>query len=76
MKNFLLLLTVFLFFCCKNNPPKIIKTDDYELVIPENPKAVLILFPGFNGDAKRINQESKIPKEAIDNNIAVMLFNS
>ncbi|MCF6279571.1 MAG: hypothetical protein L3J14_04405 [Flavobacteriaceae bacterium] len=76
MRNIILLFTLFLFLSCKNNPPKIIQTDDYELIIPNNPKSILILFPGFNGDAKRIKQQSKIPIEAIDNNIAVMLFNS
>ena len=75
MKNILFFLSVFLFFSCKKNPPEIIKTDDYELIIPNNPKAVLILFPGMGGNAKNIKKQSKIPQKALDNDIAVLLLN-
>lgn len=75
-KSIFIIFIGLLLLSCKSNPPKIIQTDDYELIIPNNPEAILILFPGFGGDAKRIKQESKIPQEAINNQIAVMLFNS
>ncbi len=76
MKYISILFIALIFFSCTNSPPQVIETDDYELIIPENPKAVLILFPGFGGNAERIKQESKIPQEAVDNNIVVLLFNT
>ena len=76
MKNISLLLVILFLFSCKTESPQVIKTDDYELIIPNNPKAILILFPGLGGNANLIKQESKIPKEAIENQIAVLLFNS
>ena len=76
MKKTSLLLIILSLFSCNKNPPQTIVTDDYELTIPENPKAVLILFPGLGGNAEFIKQESKIPETAVNNQIAVLLFNT
>lgn len=75
--HFLIILIIIISFSsCQNESIKVIDTDDFELIIPNNPKAVLILFPGYGGDAVLIKQESKIPQEATKNQIAVFLFNS
>ena len=51
------------------------RTADYHLLLPEEPKALLILFPGFGGDAADTKSESKITDEALASHVAVMLMN-
>lgn len=72
---------------CSNNPstkqhaqsvpanPQTIVTDDYELIIPEQQDALLILFPCFPCDAENTRTEFNIIDTAIAHNIAVLLMN-
>ena len=58
-----------------DTPPREIHTTDYDLIIPAEQKALLILFPCFSCDAADTHSESKIPNEAAANGIAVLLMN-
>ena len=59
----------------KDTTPQEIRTADFELIIPAEQKALLILFPCFSCDAADTRSESKITDEATANGIAVMLMN-
>ena len=50
-------------------------TADYDLVIPPEPKALLILFPCFSCDAADTRTESRIADTASANGIAVLMMN-
>lgn len=52
--------------------PKEIHTTSYHLTVPQDHKALLILFPCFSCDGADTRAESKIPAEAAANGIAVM----
>ncbi|MEO8588198.1 MAG: hypothetical protein ABI432_02425 [Flavobacteriales bacterium] len=54
--------------------PREIHTADYDLIIPAEQKALLILFPCFSCDAADTRSESKITNEALANGIAVLLM--
>ena len=75
------LLFALLFNACQATPqvkeatPREIHTTDYDLIIPAEQKALLILFPCFSCDAADTRSESKITYEAVSNGIAVMLMN-
>ena len=56
-------------------PPREIHTADYDLIIPAEQKALLILFPCFSCDAADTRTDSKITAEAAANGITVMLMN-
>jgi hypothetical protein len=55
--------------------PREIHTADYDLIIPANQKALLILFPCFPCDAADTRAESPIADTAVANGIAVLLMN-
>lgn len=54
--------------------PEEIKTSSYMLIRPKDPRALLVLFPGFGGNAADTWSESKITEEAVRQGIAVMLM--
>ena len=56
-------------------PPREIHTADYDLIIPGEQRALLILFPCFSCDAADTRAESKITNEAAANGITVLLMN-
>lgn len=78
-----LLAIILLLVSCKNDivtskaisNPKIIITKDYELYIPQEQDAVLILFGGGGATAKDTENEFKITQPALQNNVAVLLMN-
>lgn len=55
--------------------PREIHTPDYDLLLPAEPKALLILFPCFPCDAADTRAESRIADTAVANGIAVLLMN-
>lgn len=59
----------------KEVPPREIHTADYDLIIPAEQKALLILFPCFPCDAADTRAESRIADTATANGIAVLLMN-
>lgn len=59
----------------KATEPRQIHTADYDLVIPAEQKALLILFPCFSCDAEDTRSESRIADTAAANGIAVLLMN-
>jgi hypothetical protein len=60
----------------KNEPaPREIHTADYDLIIPAEQKALLILFPCFPCDAADTRTESRIADTATANGIAVLMMN-
>ncbi len=59
----------------KEAAPREIHTADYDLIIPTEQKALLILFPCFSGDAADTRAESRIADTAAANGIAVLLMN-
>ena len=54
---------------------QVIKSKDYELVLPEKQKGLLILFPCFPCGIENTTQEFRIDKLAIKNNFAVLKIN-
>jgi len=50
-------------------------TESYELMIPENQKGLLIIFPCFPCDAENTKTEFGIENLALENNIAVLMMN-
>lgn len=58
----------------KTTVPRKIHTADYDLIIPAEQKALLILFPSFGDNATDTRTESKIPDAAVKAGIAVMLM--
>lgn len=54
--------------------PREIHTANYDLIIPAEQKALLILFPSFGDRAADTRTESKIPDAAAKAGIAVMLM--
>ncbi len=72
--------SLFLGACGSSAPPKTIEpreihTADYDLVIPDEQKALLILFPCFSCDAADTRAESRIADTAAANGIAVLMMN-
>ena len=59
----------------QNTEAREIHTADYDLIIPAEQKALLVLFPCFSCDAADTRSESKITHEATVNSITVMLMN-
>lgn len=59
----------------KATTPREIHTTDYDLVIPAEQKALLILFPCFPCDAADTRSESHIVDTAAANRIAVLMMN-
>ncbi|MBL7955943.1 MAG: hypothetical protein JNJ91_12960 [Flavobacteriales bacterium] len=59
----------------KATAPREIHTAAYDLLIPTEPKALLILFPCFPCDAADTRSESPIADTAVANGIAVLLMN-
>lgn len=54
--------------------PRGTRTENYTLVVPAQPLALLVLFPCFPCDAADTRSGSKIVDEAIANGVAVMLM--
>lgn len=72
--------SLFLGACQSPTPPKVqapleVHTPTYELIIPADQKALLILFPCFPCDAADTRAESPIADTAVANGIAVLLMN-
>jgi|GEM_PF-419446 len=59
----------------KEASPREIHTADYDLIIPAEQKALLILFPCFSCDAADTRSESPIADTAAANGIAVLMMN-
>ncbi len=59
----------------KEAAPRDIYTTDYDLIIPAEQKALLILFPCFSCDAADTRAESRIADTAAANGIAVLMMN-
>ncbi|MBK6831965.1 MAG: hypothetical protein IPG92_15085 [Flavobacteriales bacterium] len=59
----------------KEAAPREIHTTDYDLIIPAEQKALLILFPCFSCDAADTRAESRIADTAAANGIAVLMMN-
>ena len=59
----------------KDASPREIHTADYDLIIPAEQKALLILFPCFSCDAADTRAESRIVDTAAANGIAVLMMN-
>lgn len=59
----------------KKAVPREIHTASYDLIIPAEQKALLILFPCFSCDAADTRAESRIVDTAVSNDIAVLLMN-
>jgi hypothetical protein len=55
--------------------PREIHTATYDLIVPAEPKALLILFPCFPCDAADTRSESPIADTAVANGIAVLMMN-
>ena len=55
--------------------PREIHTPDYDLLIPIEQKALLILFPCFSCDAADTRSEAPIADTAVANGIAVLMMN-
>ena len=55
--------------------PRDIHTSTYDLLLPAEQKALLILFPCFPCDAADTRSESRIADTAVANGIAVLLMN-
>lgn len=73
--TFVLCLNFLLFFGCEPNGIRVISSEQYEIHIPKNQQKLLILFPGFFGNAKQIQRESSLVKKCLQENIAVLLLN-
>lgn len=59
----------------KESEPREIHTADYDLIIPAEQKALLVLFPCFSCDAADTRAESRIADTAAANGIAVLMMN-
>lgn len=59
----------------KEDATRDIHTADYDVIIPAEQKALLILFPCFPCDAADTRSESPIADTAVANGIAVLLMN-
>jgi hypothetical protein len=59
----------------KEAAPREIHTADYDLIVPTEQKALLVLFPCFPCDAADTRSESPIADTAAANGIAVLLMN-
>ena len=59
----------------KSTAPRETHTADYDLIIPAEQKALLILFPCFSCDAADTRSESRIADTAVANGIAVLMMN-
>jgi len=77
----LLLAVLLLLAACQSPAPpqaqalREIHTADYDLIIPTEQKALLILFPCFSCDAADTRAESRIADTAAANGIAVLMMN-
>ncbi len=58
----------------KEQPPREIHTPSYDLILPTDQNALLILFPCFSCDAADTRKESRIADTAAANGIAVLLM--
>lgn len=56
------------------NVPRETRNAHYTLIVPAQPKALLVLFPGFGQDAADTRAESKITDEAVGRGVAVLLM--
>ncbi|WP_440881164.1 hypothetical protein [Tenacibaculum sp. C7A-26P2] len=76
MTKFIYILTIFLLFNCRNYTKNEININSefYELIVPENHKELLILFPGFGENNKGIKNESNLIKSALDEKISVLII--
>ncbi len=59
----------------KETAPREVHTTVYDLIIPADQKALLILFPCFSCDAADTRAESRIADTAAANGIAVLMMN-
>jgi hypothetical protein len=59
----------------KETAPREIHTPTYDLIIPAEQKALLILFPCFPCDAANTRSESRIADTAAANGVAVLMMN-
>ncbi len=59
----------------KSASPREIHTPTYDLLLPDDQKALLILFPCFPCDAADTRAESRIADTAAANGIAVLMLN-
>ncbi len=59
----------------EESAPREIHTADYDLIIPVEQKALLVLFPCFSCDAADTRKESRIADTAVANGIAVLMLN-
>ena len=59
----------------QRTPPRQIHTPTYDLLLPAEQKALLILFPCFPCDAADTRAESRIADTAAANGIAVLMLN-
>jgi len=75
------LVAVLLLCACQSTTPKEstspreIHSPTYDLLLPAEPKALLILFPCFPCDAADTRSESPIADTAVANGIAVLMMN-
>lgn len=58
----------------KTSPPEEIHTADYDLIMPAEQKALLVLFPCFSCDAADTRAGSRIADTAAANGIAVLMM--
>jgi len=54
--------------------PREVRNGDFHLLLPEAPKALLILFPCYGCDAADTRTESRIVEEAMAQGVAVLLM--
>lgn len=80
MRTVGLLLFIGLLAACRHatapasSEPRLVRSPGLLLLAPADPQALLVLFPGFGGDALETREESKIPDEAVTRHVAVLLM--
>lgn len=75
MKKVVFILLLLVFIGCKKEESKIIKTDDFELIIAKEQNGLLILFPGGGGSPENIKREFKIVDAAKKKGISLLMVN-
>lgn len=75
MKKVVFIVSLLVFIGCKNEEPKIIKTNDFELIIAKEQNGLLILFPGGGGSPENIKKEFKIVDAAKNKGISLLMVN-
>lgn len=75
MKKVVFIVLLFVFIGCKNEETKIIKTDDFELIIAKEQKGLLILFPEGGGSPENIKREFKIVEAAAKKGVSLLMVN-